>query len=127
VLSFNVFEGRADVDALAALIGQGQDKPDLVSLPEAGEAFRLQLAPMLGPLGYRLTSSTQADEPDGAGVTMGISPALGDVHTRSGTPTSTFPYLEQHSTRLRPRPPTSPRGAATSKCSRPGAPGRTPL
>jgi endonuclease/exonuclease/phosphatase (EEP) superfamily protein YafD len=92
VLSFNVFDGNADVDALAVLIREG--KPDLVSMPEAGEPYRAQLASRLHTLGYRLISSTSPDHPDGVGVTMAIAPGLGDVNARVGAPTSYFPYLD---------------------------------
>ena len=41
VLSFNTYEGRADVDALADLIRTA--RPDVVALPEAGQRFASKL------------------------------------------------------------------------------------
>ena len=52
VLTANVYDGEASVHALAALVAD--ERPDLVSLPEAGADYRARLAPLVEPLGYRL-------------------------------------------------------------------------
>jgi len=79
VLSFNVFQGRADVGALAAEIHRS--RPDLVVLPEAGQRFQRRLAPLLADLGYRSSVTTAADEPDVDGIAVFTSARLGDVST----------------------------------------------
>jgi endonuclease/exonuclease/phosphatase (EEP) superfamily protein YafD len=79
VLSFNVSQGRADVEALAAEIRRST--PDLVVLPEAGQRFAGRLAPLLGDLGYRSSVTTAADEPDGSGIVVLTSARLGTVST----------------------------------------------
>jgi endonuclease/exonuclease/phosphatase (EEP) superfamily protein YafD len=56
VLTVNVYEGRADPGQVAALVAAA--RPALVSLPEAGPAFRAELAPLVEPLGYRLHGSS---------------------------------------------------------------------
>lgn len=92
VLAFNTFEGRADVDQLAALIRE--ERPDIVSVTESGDRFRSRLAPLVEPLGYRLSTSTPPGKVDVAGVTTAIAGALGDVAVRVGDETSAYPYLE---------------------------------
>ncbi|GAA1870638.1 endonuclease/exonuclease/phosphatase family protein [Pseudonocardia ailaonensis] len=77
VLSYNVYEGRADVTTLAALIHA--EKPDLIALPEAGERFRQKLAPLIEDLGYRSRSSVTTRQPDVSGVTVFTAARLGDV------------------------------------------------
>ena len=44
VLSFNTYEGQADVDAVAALIRSS--RPDLIALPESAARYRDRLAPL---------------------------------------------------------------------------------
>ena len=44
VLAFNTFEGQADVGVLAELIRT--ERPDVVSLPEAGTHFTSRLRPL---------------------------------------------------------------------------------
>ncbi len=92
VLSFNVYEGRANVQALADLIRTA--RPDVVSLPEAGRRFAGKLAPLVGPLGYQVRSSTGQGEADVQGVTALVSARLGDVTFTVGHQTSTFPDVE---------------------------------
>jgi endonuclease/exonuclease/phosphatase (EEP) superfamily protein YafD len=91
VLSFNVYEGRADVAALAAAIAER--RPDLVSLPEAGPRFAAKLEPLVAPLGYRLRTSVDHGL-DVNSVTALVSDRLGDVQFRVGEDTEDFPYLE---------------------------------
>lgn len=92
VLSFNVYEGRANVGALADLIRT--ERPDVVSLPEAGKRFAGKLAPLVEPLGYRIRSSTGSGEADVQGVTALVAARLGDVSFKVGHQTSTFPDVE---------------------------------
>jgi endonuclease/exonuclease/phosphatase (EEP) superfamily protein YafD len=91
VLSFNTYEGRADVQALAAEIKAV--RPDLVSLPEAGDRFRAKLAPLIEPLGYRLKASVGRHEQNVDGVTTAVAARLGDVTIDIGDETTAFPYL----------------------------------
>lgn len=90
VLSFNTYRGEADVGALAELIHS--QRPDLVSLPEAGAPYRDRLAPLVKPLGYRLYTSTPPGSPDVSGVTALVAAGLGDVDVRVGD--TRFRYLE---------------------------------
>jgi endonuclease/exonuclease/phosphatase (EEP) superfamily protein YafD len=98
VLAFNTYEGTADVQELAALI-QAQ-RPDVVSLSEAGVPFADRLAPMVEPLGYQLHSSIGPRRRDVGGVTAVVSDRLGDVQVRIGEETSSFPYVELSGARL---------------------------
>ena len=91
VLSFNTYEGHADVQALAAVIRT--EKPDLVALPEAGDRFRSKLAPLIEPLGYRVRASTGPRQRDVNGVTVAVAGRLGDVQMSVGDDTTSFPYL----------------------------------
>jgi endonuclease/exonuclease/phosphatase (EEP) superfamily protein YafD len=91
VLAFNTFEGRADAAAFAALIAQR--RPDLVSISEAGDRFRRELAPLVEPLGYRAEVSAPGTA-DIDGVVALVSERLGDVSFAVGTDSATFPYLE---------------------------------
>ena len=92
VLSFNVYEGRANTKALADLIRTEQ--PDVVALPEAGQHFADELAPLIEPMGYRLRSSVDKDEDDVNGVTAAVAARLGDVSFKVGHNTSTFPDVQ---------------------------------
>lgn len=90
VLAFNALDGHADAAVLAELIRT--ERPDIVALVEAGERFRARLAPLVEPLGYRITV---ADHGDGevAGAIVLAAGRLGDVRTRTGTET-TLPHIE---------------------------------
>ncbi|MBA3905490.1 MAG: endonuclease/exonuclease/phosphatase family protein [Pseudonocardiales bacterium] len=92
VLSFNTYEGSADVNALTDLIRAA--RPDVVGLPEAGQQFESRLAPLIEPLGYRLRSSTGEGTPDVQGVTAAVAARLGDVSFKVGHNTSSFPDIE---------------------------------
>jgi endonuclease/exonuclease/phosphatase (EEP) superfamily protein YafD len=91
VLAFNAYEGDADVDALARLVGE--QRPDLVALAEAGPDFAGRLAPLVEPLGYRVEATSES-RMDVHGVTALVADRLGDVRFRVGDETSNFPYLE---------------------------------
>ncbi|MGH3611132.1 MAG: endonuclease/exonuclease/phosphatase family protein [Pseudonocardia sp.] len=77
VLALNVFNGDTDIEQLARLIEL--EHPTLVSLPEAGDAYRSRLAPLVEPLGYALYTSTGPGTADVAGVTALVRSDLGDV------------------------------------------------
>lgn len=91
VLSFNTFEGEADIDALAAVIRDR--RPDLVSLPESGDDFRDRLAERIEPLGYQVRSSIGSRVSDVNGVTAAAAPGLGSVSFEVRDDTVSFPYL----------------------------------
>lgn len=92
VLSFNTFDGAADVGSVANLVRD--IRPDVLSLPESGERYRSRLAPLLEPLGYRLVSSSDdPSEPDVQNVVAGYRSDLGGVRTRLGQGYG-FPYVE---------------------------------
>lgn len=92
VLSFNTYEGNADVHALADLIRTA--RPDVVALPEAGQHFASKLGPLVEPMGYRLRSSVGDDADDVDGVTAVVAARLGNVDFTIGHNTSTFPDVE---------------------------------
>jgi endonuclease/exonuclease/phosphatase (EEP) superfamily protein YafD len=91
VLAFNTLEGEADLGGLREAIRSR--RPDVISLSEAGDAFRLRLAPVVEPLGYRVYTSTVPRTPDMEGVTALVASDVGDVRVHAGTDTS-LPYLE---------------------------------
>jgi endonuclease/exonuclease/phosphatase (EEP) superfamily protein YafD len=82
VMTFNTFEGAADVEAVARLVRSAG--PDLVAIIEAGESYRSRLAPLVEPLGYRLHTSTPAGRPDVVGVTAMATRELGDLRVQIG-------------------------------------------
>lgn len=84
VLSANVLVGTADTGALAALIAT--ERPDLVSLPEAGPDFRDKLMPLLTDLGYRSWVSTARGTSDGEGVVLLASARAGELTVTTGPP-----------------------------------------
>ncbi|HWN31783.1 MAG TPA: endonuclease/exonuclease/phosphatase family protein, partial [Pseudonocardia sp.] len=77
ILLFNVWHGRADVAALAAVVRE--QRPDLVVLPEAGQRFRERLEPELDGLGYRSWATTGPGERDAAGIVVLAAAALGEL------------------------------------------------
>lgn len=77
VLTVNVLNGDADPAQVAALVADA--RPALVSLPEAGAAFRAALAPLVEPLGYRLYGTTGPGERDIGGVSALSRADLGDL------------------------------------------------
>jgi endonuclease/exonuclease/phosphatase (EEP) superfamily protein YafD len=94
VLSFNVFTGDADVDALADTIRR--ERPDVVALPEAGERYRERLQPLIDDLGYVSRASVGEHSQDVNGVVALVAPQLGAVDFRVGRidENSPFPYVE---------------------------------
>jgi endonuclease/exonuclease/phosphatase (EEP) superfamily protein YafD len=88
VLSFNTFEGGADVDALAALIRS--TRPDLIALPESAARFSGKLAPLVD--GYRFVPSGERGR-DVNGVTAVARADLGDVTAQVDRSTN-FPSVQ---------------------------------
>jgi endonuclease/exonuclease/phosphatase (EEP) superfamily protein YafD len=72
VLVLNVWHGRADTAALAALVER--ETPDLVVLPEAGADYCGKVEPLVAALGYRGTATLRRGLPDGWGVTVLAGP-----------------------------------------------------
>lgn len=85
VMAANVLKGGADPQTVAAAIRES--RPDVVSLPEAGDRFGPRIAPLAVPLGYRVLDT------DG-GVGVLVSTRLGDVSVRVGTDFGLEPYAE---------------------------------
>ncbi|MEJ2869255.1 endonuclease/exonuclease/phosphatase family protein [Actinomycetospora sp. OC33-EN08] len=94
-LTLNVDQGRADVDALAALVRER--RPDVVVLPEAGEPFRAALAARLPE--HRSWSARTDSPRDAASVTVLVGPGLPEPRvttvpsTLYGTLDLTFPGI----------------------------------
>jgi endonuclease/exonuclease/phosphatase (EEP) superfamily protein YafD len=80
ILVLNVWHGRADPAALAALVER--ERPDLVVLPEAGHAYCTRILERLA--GYRGTASIRPGRPDGWGVTVLAGPRAADVVLEPG-------------------------------------------
>lgn len=98
VLSFNVFEGNADVEAFAELIRI--ERPDLIAVPEAGARYESQLAPLIEPLGYRLYRTEAAEESDIANVVAAVSTGLGRVRVQASDASAPFPFVQVTGGRL---------------------------
>jgi endonuclease/exonuclease/phosphatase (EEP) superfamily protein YafD len=91
VLTANVWHGRADTGALAALVAD--ERPDFVVLPEAGADFRDKLMPLLAGLGYRAWVASGGGFRDGADVTLLVGERAGEVQVRSAVEMR-LPHLE---------------------------------
>jgi endonuclease/exonuclease/phosphatase (EEP) superfamily protein YafD len=91
VMTLNTYEGNADVSAVADLIRS--ERPDLVSLVEAGDAYRSRLAPLVEPLGYRLEATAGPERADVWGITAVVAERLGEVQVRV-RPEEHFPSIE---------------------------------
>ena len=83
ILALNVFSGRADTGALAALIER--EAPDLVVLPEAGCDYRDKLVPLVAGLGYRGWAAMPPGVHDIMGVVVLAGPRAGEPDVRPGT------------------------------------------
>lgn len=77
LLSFNVYDGQANVPILARTIYTA--RPDLVVLPEAGERYRKLLMPQVTGLGYRWWSTEPRGGEDVNGLAVLAAPWLGAV------------------------------------------------
>jgi endonuclease/exonuclease/phosphatase (EEP) superfamily protein YafD len=82
VLAANVLVGRADTGALATMLER--ERPDLVSLPEAGPDFRDKLLPLVAELGYQAWASTAPGTSDGEGVVLLAAARMGELTVTSG-------------------------------------------
>ena len=91
VVAFNTYSGAADAAEVTALIRE--ERPDVVSLLEAGLSFRARLAPLVEPLGYRLITAVGEPEGDLGGVTAVVADHLGAVRSTTSTATP-FPFVE---------------------------------
>jgi len=91
VLTANVWHGRADTGALAALVAQ--ERPHFVALPEAGADFRDKLMPLLAGLGYRAWVASGGRRRDGSDVLLLVGEHAGDVRVRSEH-SMRLPHLE---------------------------------
>lgn len=77
LLSFNVYDGHADVGALAQTIDT--QRPDVVVMPEAGEHYRQLLLPMIADLGYRSWTTGLPGAEDVEGILILAAPRLDNV------------------------------------------------
>jgi len=75
LLSFNVYDGHADITALAREILR--DRPDLVVLPEAGERYRERIMTKVGGLGYRSWTTARPGDEDVDGIVVLAASRLG--------------------------------------------------
>jgi len=82
VLAANVLVGRADSGALATVLER--ERPDLVSLPEAGPDYRDKLLPLVAELGYQAWASTAPGTSDGEGVVLLAAARMGALTVTSG-------------------------------------------
>jgi len=82
VLAANVLVGRADTGALATVLER--ERPDLVSLPEAGPDYRDKLLPLVAELGYQAWASTAPGTSDGEGVVLLAAARMGALTVTSG-------------------------------------------
>ena len=82
VLAANVLVGRADTGALATVLER--ERPDLVSLPEAGPDYRDKLLPLVAALGYQAWASTAPGTSDGEGVVLLAAARMGALTVTSG-------------------------------------------
>jgi endonuclease/exonuclease/phosphatase (EEP) superfamily protein YafD len=92
VLSFNVYEGRANVTSLADTISA--ERPDLVVLPEAGERYRQLLLASVGNLGYHSWTTGRPDERDVDGIVVLAARSLGTPTVRVLAHQAKFAWME---------------------------------
>jgi endonuclease/exonuclease/phosphatase (EEP) superfamily protein YafD len=98
VLSFNVFDGQADVQSLGHAITV--ERPDLVVLPESGERYRQLLLTSIGGLGYHSWTNGRPQEPDVDGVVVLAAPSMGALHTQVLNKQAKFAWIELTGGRL---------------------------
>ena len=92
VLSSNVYNGHANVMALATTIRDA--KPDVVVLSEAGERFRRLLAEQLTDLGYRSWVNDPLDRAEVHGIVILAAPKLGAVTAEPIDLDTTFQWMQ---------------------------------
>ncbi|GLZ47699.1 hypothetical protein Acsp06_38840 [Actinomycetospora sp. NBRC 106375] len=98
VLVANVWQGRADPAALAAIVRT--HRPDLVVLPEAGKPFLARLEAEL-PAGHRAVTAPPPrpdrhvpDDPDGPWTTVLTAGSLGAVDVAPAVTEASYGWLE---------------------------------
>lgn len=91
VLWFNAMVGKANADALGALVEV--EKPDLVAVVEAGQDFPSRLSGVIQP-GYRMASSTQLTRENSDPVTVAANLRLGEVTMVVNDDDSSYPFIE---------------------------------
>jgi endonuclease/exonuclease/phosphatase (EEP) superfamily protein YafD len=100
LLSFNVYDGHADVPILARTIRAA--RPDVVVLPEAGERYRELLTTQVADLGYRSWTTEPPNSEDVRGIVVLTAPWLGAV-TAEPLPLDTkFRWMQVTGGALRP-------------------------
>jgi endonuclease/exonuclease/phosphatase (EEP) superfamily protein YafD len=92
VLSFNVYEGRANVASLVDAIST--ERPDLVVLPEAGERYRQLLLPSIGRLGYQSWTTGLPHERDVDGIVVLAAPSMDTLTGRVLPREAKFAWME---------------------------------
>lgn len=92
LLSFNVYDGHADLQALAREIKTG--RPDVVVLPEAGERYRQLLMPKIAELGYRSWTTGPPGGRDVYGIVVLAGPWLGSVAAEPLQPGTKFRWMQ---------------------------------
>lgn len=92
LLSFNVDNGHADVNALARTIDTR--RPDLVVLPEAGERYRQLLLPLVADLSYRSWTTGLPGGTDVNGIVVLAAPGLGNVTAEPLHAGAKFPWMQ---------------------------------
>ena len=131
VLTFNTYEGQADVDALATLIRD--TKPDLIALPESAGRFRDKLTPLVpdtGSLRPRNGAATCKGSRQRSAATWVTSPSRWTARRDSPPSRSRVagwaPCGSSPSTPSPPPPVPCRSGAATWRLSAAGARTRSP-
>jgi endonuclease/exonuclease/phosphatase (EEP) superfamily protein YafD len=92
LLSFNVYDGHADVPTLAQTIHT--TRPDVVVLPEAGERYRQLLTPQVADLGYHSWTTEPSDSADVHGIVVLTAPWLGAVIAQPLARDTTFRWMQ---------------------------------
>jgi endonuclease/exonuclease/phosphatase (EEP) superfamily protein YafD len=92
VLTFNVYQGRADVLALAGAMSAY--RPDVVVLPEGNEDFEQSLEPLVRPLGYHVPGRRTRDQQVDDDIAVLVSPRLGRVTATAPRLDTRFQWLQ---------------------------------
>jgi endonuclease/exonuclease/phosphatase (EEP) superfamily protein YafD len=92
VLSFNVYEGHADVASLVDAIST--ERPDLVVLPEAGERYRQLVLASIGSLGYQSWTTGRPRERDVDGIVVLAARSMGTLNVRVLDRQAKFAWME---------------------------------
>lgn len=92
VLSFNVYNGQADVASLGHTITA--ERPDLVVLPEAGERYRQLLITSIGGLGYSSWTTGRPHEREVDGIVVLAAPSMGALRAHVLDRAAKFRWIE---------------------------------